>query len=129
MDTLLLGNFRVALVTLPSQFLRGRITRALYEMMNFRECVVASNEQYIDLAVRLATDPAQRNRVRERINATSPALFENPAGVRELEQFFLSAVRSDLCVSALSISLKHTHRGDAENTEEAQRISNRDITQ
>ena len=40
-------------ITLPGEFLRSRITQALYRRMGFTELIVASAEQYIDTAVRM----------------------------------------------------------------------------
>jgi predicted O-linked N-acetylglucosamine transferase (SPINDLY family) len=84
--------FGVPVVTLPSQFLRGRITNALYEMMDYRELVASTPQQYIDIAVRVGTDLGERERVRAEISSRSSALFENAAGMRELESFLERAV-------------------------------------
>jgi predicted O-linked N-acetylglucosamine transferase (SPINDLY family) len=82
----------VPIVTLPSAFLRGRITYALYRQMGVLDCVAASADEYVGLAVRLGTDPAYRAGVRAKILAASAVLYENAAGVRELEEFLLRAV-------------------------------------
>jgi predicted O-linked N-acetylglucosamine transferase (SPINDLY family) len=83
--------YGVPVVTLPSKMLKGRITHALYRAMNMSDCVANSPGEYIDLAVRLGTDKDFRRATRERILATNPALYQNPAGVRDLENFFRSA--------------------------------------
>ncbi len=85
--------FGVPVVTLPAQLLRGRITSAMYEMMDYRELVARSPQEYIDTAVKLGADRGERERVRGEINSRSSALFENGAGVRELEKFLERAVR------------------------------------
>jgi protein O-GlcNAc transferase len=77
-------------VTLPSQFLRGRITAGLYRKMQMTECVVDTTDEYIALAVRLAKDPAFRQAIRSRIAAQSGVLFDDPAEVRCLEDALLS---------------------------------------
>jgi predicted O-linked N-acetylglucosamine transferase (SPINDLY family) len=82
----------VPIVTLPSGFLRGRITYALYRQMNILDCVAASADEYVSLAVRLGTDPEYRARVSARILAANGVLYENAAGVRELEEFLRGAV-------------------------------------
>jgi predicted O-linked N-acetylglucosamine transferase (SPINDLY family) len=86
--------FGVPIVTLPSQFLKGRITFALYQQMQVLDCVPHSPEEYIDLALRLGTDAAYREAIREKIRAASGVLFENSEGIRELERFFRRAVSS-----------------------------------
>jgi predicted O-linked N-acetylglucosamine transferase (SPINDLY family) len=80
------------IVTLPSQFLRGRITCALYKQMGVLDCIAASPEEYVERAVQLGTDPAYRAQVRDRLLAASGVLYENAAGVRELEQVLQQAV-------------------------------------
>jgi protein O-GlcNAc transferase len=77
-------------VTLPSLYLRGRITMALYKKMAFTELVVSSPQQYIESAVRLATDPDWNYFVRNQIREKNSILFEDLAEIRGLEQFLLS---------------------------------------
>jgi len=84
--------FGVPVVTLPSGFLRGRITKALYETMGMSDCVAATTEQYVELANALGTDRQRRARIREQILELNSALFSNPAGARELEDFLEFAV-------------------------------------
>jgi predicted O-linked N-acetylglucosamine transferase (SPINDLY family) len=81
----------VPIVTLPGEFLRGRVTAGCYKKMGLETCVAATAGNYVDLAVRLGTDPQFNARVREEINARSAALFEDTAAVRELEAFFVEA--------------------------------------
>jgi len=79
-------------VTLPSRFLRGRITLALYKQMRVLDCVAQSPEDYVKKALQLGMDPDYRQAMRQRILAANSVLFENPKGLRELEQFLLQAV-------------------------------------
>lgn len=80
------------IVTLPSQFLRGRITAAQYAMLGYDECVVQSPADYVRQAVRLACEPDYRRAVSQEILARSDVLFGNRQGVRQLEDFFEQAV-------------------------------------
>lgn len=80
------------IVTMPSQFLRGRITHALYRKMGFFDCVVDSPAEYADLALRLANDRDFRQQTSERILAANSVLYGNLAGVRQLEEFFRAVV-------------------------------------
>jgi len=75
------------IVTLPAPFLRGRITYALYKEMGVMDCVAADFQGYVDLAVRLGMDRQFRQAVRDKILATNAVLYENPAGLRDLEGF------------------------------------------
>jgi predicted O-linked N-acetylglucosamine transferase (SPINDLY family) len=80
----------IPIVTWPSPFLRGRITYAMYQAMGMDDCIANSAEQYVDLAVGLATDKTRRAEVSRKILRTNSVLYENSAGIRELEQFFKS---------------------------------------
>ncbi len=84
----------VPIVTLPSPFLRGRITHALYQKMGLTDCVASSRQSYVDLALELGTNPSYRESMRKKILAANDALYEDPTGVRELEDFFCAAVKA-----------------------------------
>lgn len=78
-------------VTWPGAFHRGRFATAAYLAMGYTECVAATPAEYVDLALRLADDPASRMRAKESIEATRDVLFDNAASVRELEDFLATA--------------------------------------
>jgi predicted O-linked N-acetylglucosamine transferase (SPINDLY family) len=82
------------MVTLPGAFLRGRQTYGCYRRMGVLDCVAADAQEYVRIAVRLATEPAWREQVRARIRANNQVLFEDVTVVRELEEFFRQAVAS-----------------------------------
>jgi predicted O-linked N-acetylglucosamine transferase (SPINDLY family) len=82
--------FGVPVVTLPSQFLRGRITLALYKMMGLDDCIARDAGDYVRIASELGCDSEKRAEMRSKILAACDVVYDNPAGVRELEQFFLS---------------------------------------
>lgn len=83
----------VPIVTLPSPFLRGRISLALYQQMNVRDCVAVTAEDYVRIAVKLGTDAAYREAIRAKILAANGVLYENLQGVRELEQFLVQIMK------------------------------------
>jgi predicted O-linked N-acetylglucosamine transferase (SPINDLY family) len=85
--------FGVPVVTLPSNFLRGRITKALYDQMGMTDCVADSTERYIEIAATLGTDRAAREAMRQTILPKVGVLYENPAAVRQLEDFFRTVAR------------------------------------
>jgi len=76
------------IVTLPGEFMRGRITYGCYKQMGLLECVARDAADYVQIAVRLGTDPAFRARCRAAIFARNSVLYDNPGFVRELEEFF-----------------------------------------
>ena len=81
------------IVTLPSNFQRGRHTYAYYKKMGYTECVAKDKEDYVQKAVRLGTDKAYREKVRNDILAANSVLYENQEVVLELERFLATVVR------------------------------------
>ena len=82
----------VPIVTWPGDFMRGRVTAGCYQKMNLSDCIADSAESYIALALRLGQDAAERQRIRERILASSAVLYEDTTVIQELEQFFRNAL-------------------------------------
>jgi len=82
----------IPVVTLPSGYMRGRVTAGCYRKMDYRTLIARDVNEYVDLAVRLGTDPGFNAQARAEINARSSALFEDLAAVREFEDFFRSAL-------------------------------------
>lgn len=88
-DGLALG---APIVTLPTTFMRGRMTLGCYQAMAMLDLVAESPVDYVNLAIRLGTDPAYRAEIRAKILAANGVLFENPAVVQQYEQFFQRAL-------------------------------------
>jgi len=82
----------VPIVTIPSPFLRGRITTALYNSMGLRSEPVTTVKQYVDKAVGLATNAESRLHASEQIEARSHRLFNQVHGIRELENWILEKI-------------------------------------
>jgi len=80
------------IVTLPSQYQRGRYTLGCYRKIGVLDCVASSADQYVELAVRLGSDREYRHSTKQRILAASPLLFEDLDAVRQHEAFFEQAV-------------------------------------
>lgn len=83
------------IVTLPGDFLRGRITQALYRTMGYTDLIVDSIDHYVSLAVRLGNDAAFRAQTVAAIRQSCHKLFENKAEVHCLEQTLLEICRKE----------------------------------
>jgi predicted O-linked N-acetylglucosamine transferase (SPINDLY family) len=81
------------IVTWPSEFLKGRITLGMYRQMNVMDCVADTPQEYVEIALRLATDMGWRDIVRRKIRAANHVLFENRDAVQEIATFFESVVQ------------------------------------
>lgn len=79
-------------VTLPGEFMRGRHTLAILRMMDMDELIAATPAAYVELAVRLGTDPSWRKELRARIAARYSRVCGDLNAVRGLEQFLEDAV-------------------------------------
>ncbi len=73
-------------VTLPSDFLRGRLTLAMHRRMNMDQTVAGSPEQYVAMAVALGADPALNQQVRQAIRQSNQILFDNREDVSVFEK-------------------------------------------
>ncbi len=80
------------IVTMPSVLQRGRHTAGMYRKMGIGDCVARSPREYVDIAVRLGTQPDFRQAVRDRILAANAVLYEDKRVIQEFERFFTEAV-------------------------------------
>ncbi len=55
------------------------------------ECIAENEDDYVDIAVRLATKPSFRKKIVKKILKNNDLLFENEKAVAEWERFFLEA--------------------------------------
>ncbi|MCR4297871.1 MAG: tetratricopeptide repeat protein [Gallionella sp.] len=78
------------MVTLPGEFMRGRQSYAMLKAMGLDELIARDKNDYVAIALRLGTDAAWRQEIRQRIKQNIGKIFENESPVKELEQFLLS---------------------------------------
>lgn len=79
----------VPIATLPGKYLPGRGTLALYRHMGLMDCVADTPERYVDIAVRLGTDPEFHRRMSALIRERCHVLFEDERVGRDLARFLL----------------------------------------
>jgi protein O-GlcNAc transferase len=84
----------VPVPTLPGEFMRGRLTLGFYRKLGMDELVVDSPEEFVELNFRLANDRELRAGYQARLTQRLPVLYEDGDGLRELQSFFLAAVRA-----------------------------------
>jgi predicted O-linked N-acetylglucosamine transferase (SPINDLY family) len=80
------------IVTWPGPFLRGRHSAAILTLMGVQETIAPDVDTYVEIAVRLAKDPAWRAEIRAKLAAAKGRLARDPAPVRALETFLEQAV-------------------------------------
>ena len=74
-------------VTLPGEFLRGRLSLAIYAKAGVMDLVAADADDYVRLAVRAATDRAWRGDVMARIEAASGVIYDDRDYLLDVERF------------------------------------------
>jgi protein O-GlcNAc transferase len=75
-------------VTLPGTMQRGRHTFGMYQAMAWTELVARDGDDYVRLAVRVASESKFRAHCVERIGVRRSVLFENEEIVRRFEMAF-----------------------------------------
>jgi protein O-GlcNAc transferase len=81
------------IVTREGRFMRGRLGSAILDRMELSDLVAKSEEAYIDLAVKLASDAHYRQSVRTRMAQSKATLYNDTEPIRALEAFLADAVR------------------------------------
>jgi tetratricopeptide (TPR) repeat protein len=99
LDTIGFSGFNTAMhalecglpiVTREGKFMRGRLASGILKRMGLSELVVATEDEYVVLAVKLARDATYRHHLRTRIEASRHLLFEDVAPIRALESFLIN---------------------------------------
>jgi CRISPR-associated protein Csy1 len=81
-------------VTLPGELMRGRQSRAMLRALGVDSLIAPDVDAYVDAAVRVGTDAAERSALSQRLIANRGALFERDEPVRALADFLERAARS-----------------------------------
>jgi len=63
-------------VTLPGTFMRGRQSKAMLEILGVPELIADNSEDYVAIALRLATDAHYKEAIKQRILANRGELFD-----------------------------------------------------
>ncbi len=102
LDTIGFSGFNTAMqaieaglpiVTREGLFMRGRLASGILKGIGLDELVAATNEGYVDLAVRLVRDLGYREEIRQRIASRREALFGDKRPVRALEKLLHARCR------------------------------------
>lgn len=81
-------------VTLPGELMRGRHSLAVLRAMGVTETIASSLDDYVALAVRLATDPAWRAEIRAKIAANKHRAYRDRACIAVLEDWLERVART-----------------------------------
>ena len=78
----------VPIVTLPGEYLRGRVTAAMYKQMAIDECTARSVADYADKAVLMARSPDMHRNLSLKIAERNAELFDDQRVIKEFADFF-----------------------------------------
>lgn len=81
-------NCTVPIVTYPGEFMRGRHSYAILQLLGVTETIAHSEQEYIDIAVQLGNDRSWREQIRQKIQHNKPKLYGTQTCVRGLENFY-----------------------------------------
>ncbi|MBS0263358.1 MAG: glycosyltransferase family protein [Planctomycetes bacterium] len=81
------------IVTLPAPLPYDQVTAGCYRKMRLEVCVVRTLQEYVDVAVRLGTEPGFNASMRTEITNRNSAVIADAAAVQDLEQFFRRVAR------------------------------------
>jgi tetratricopeptide (TPR) repeat protein len=82
------------LVTLPTEYHRGRYALGCYRKIGVDEFVARDEAHYAELAVALATQPEYRAAAIERLRRATPALFDDTTAVDEHHRLFTEMIEA-----------------------------------
>jgi protein O-GlcNAc transferase len=80
-------------VTLPGEFMRGRLSLGFYKTMDLSELVVRDADEFAKVNVQIASDPALKRQLRDKVAARLSSVAEDLEAIKELETFLLAAAR------------------------------------
>jgi predicted O-linked N-acetylglucosamine transferase (SPINDLY family) len=84
-------------VTLPSKFLRGRLTLGLYRQMGIDMPIARSAKEYIKIAVKYGSGKQARDSIETLIHTAQKTIFGTKSSILAHEHFFLEVTKVDNC--------------------------------
>jgi predicted O-linked N-acetylglucosamine transferase (SPINDLY family) len=75
------------LITLPGNKAYGRFTQGLYKRMGFEDLIATTEENYVELAMKIATYPPLRRHFEKRIADNKHKLYQDEEAVNEWYNF------------------------------------------
>ncbi|HEY9616188.1 MAG TPA: tetratricopeptide repeat protein, partial [Microcoleaceae cyanobacterium] len=90
------------IVTLPSQFMRGRHSYAILKMIGVTDTIAKTEADYIAIATRLGRDRDWRNTIVQTMRDRFSHLYDDRACITALEQFYQQVVQTTLTASELT---------------------------
>jgi predicted O-linked N-acetylglucosamine transferase (SPINDLY family) len=84
------------IVTCPGEFMRGRHSYAFLRRIGVTDTIAQNEAEYIEIAVKLAWEPAWRSEIVEKMKAMHGVLYDDKACVVAVENFYKQLVQERL---------------------------------
>ncbi|MGB3639956.1 MAG: glycosyltransferase, partial [Rivularia sp. (in: cyanobacteria)] len=81
------------IVTCTGEFMRGRHTDSFLKMLGVTDTIAADEAEYIEIAVKLGTNPNLRTQTSRRMSENCDRLYDDKACVVGLEEFYKQVVK------------------------------------
>ncbi len=88
-------SFNKPVVTLPGEFLRGKVTAGTFRHIGINEFITETQEDYVLKANQLGTDTEYRNYWEKKVQEQSSILFENHDAVQDYHDVFSSLIQKN----------------------------------
>jgi predicted O-linked N-acetylglucosamine transferase (SPINDLY family) len=75
---------------LPGDYLRGRLSLAIYCHMEMLDCIATDPSDFARIALRLGTDLEFRQTIEKQIETGSKKIFNDPIFLRDTQDFLLT---------------------------------------
>ena len=84
------------ILTISGEFMRGRHSSAILNMMEVKETIAATIDEYVELAVKLGKDSDWRRYISEKIKNNKPLVYRDITCITALEDFLERVVNEKL---------------------------------
>ena len=117
--------FNIPIVTYPQEMMRGRHVLGILKMMGIEETIASSKEEYVQIAIRLGTDPEYRQHISQLIAQNKHKLYNDLKPVRALEEFLIDVVgkpkasTTDNIADTLRLAIKEHRSNNLESAQSA----------
>ncbi len=79
------------IVTWPGSFMRAKVTAGCYQQMGLNELIVSNADDYVEAAIKLASEPQFKGRIQADIRDNAHKLYKREEVIKEIESFFVDA--------------------------------------
>jgi protein O-GlcNAc transferase len=82
------------ILTCPGKTMRSRHSYGILKMMGITETIARSEQEYIQIAIKLGLDPGWRRSILTKMQQQRPSIYEDRTCVTALEAFYCHAVQN-----------------------------------